>query len=77
MLEYWSLTSDIAGSESLLSLPSRRAATCIATLKHPQQGPPHWSFGLFLVVLFFFRALSWLQFRAWTRVGFFRGRLLL
>ena len=31
---------------------------------------------VFLVVLVFFRALSWLQFRAWTRVGFLRGRLV-
>ena len=31
---------------------------------------------VFLVVLVFFRPLSWLQFRAWTRVGFLRGRLV-
>ena len=29
---------------------------------------------VFLVVLVLFRALSWLQFCAWTRVGFLRGR---
>ena len=31
---------------------------------------------VFLVVLVFFWALSWLQFRAWTGVGFLRGRLV-
>ena len=31
---------------------------------------------VFLVVLVFFRTLSWLQFRAWTGVGFLRGRLV-
>ena len=31
---------------------------------------------VFLVVLVFFRALSWLQFCAWTGVGFLRGRLV-
>ena len=31
---------------------------------------------VFLVILVFFRALSWLQFGAWTRVGFLRGRLV-
>ena len=31
---------------------------------------------VFLVVLVLFWALSWLQFCAWTRVGFLRGRLV-
>ena len=36
-----------------------------------------WSFGCCIsCCLGFFRALSWLQFRAWTRVGFLRGRLV-